>query len=114
MWEPGPGRIGWQRKRQWREFFRLFKRFTDIDGSAIQESVLLDPDVIEEMSQQKVVQGGRPRIWKHTYEIGLYEMMIEAKVGKPIFKRPLIPGHELRDARNIQKLNDTLASVGVT
>lgn len=82
----------------------------NIEGSAVNEAVLIDPETVEWMSQQPSERGAhRPRIFGHTKEINLLMMQIEVATGKPM-KRPAIPGLELRTNRVIAKTKDAVAA----
>lgn len=82
----------------------------NIEGSATNEAVLLDPETIEWMSQMPAERGQfRPRIFGHTKEINLMMMQIEVQTGQPM-KRPLIPGFELRTQKVITKTKDAITA----
>lgn len=82
----------------------------NIEGSATNEAVLLDPETVEWMAHQPPDRGAyRPRIFMHTREVSLMMMQIEVATGKPM-KRPLIPGLELRTSRTIVKTKDAVAA----
>lgn len=82
----------------------------NIEGTAVNEAVLLDPDTIEWMAAQEEERGNpRPRIFGHTKEISLMMTQIEVATGKPL-KRPLIPGLHLRTKRKISKTKDAVSS----
>lgn len=82
----------------------------NIEGSATNEAVLLDPETIEWMSQQPADRGlFRPPIFGHTKAISLMMTQIEVATGKPL-KRPLIPGLELRTQKAIVKTKDAIAA----
>jgi len=88
----------------------FFDRLMNIEGSATNEAVLLDPETVEWMSRQPPDRGAyRPRIFGHTREVSLMMMQIEVATGKPM-KRPLIPGLELRTSRTIIKTKDAIAA----
>lgn len=81
----------------------FFNRLINIEGTAVNEAVLLHPDTIEYMAGLPEERGpSRPRIFGHTRELNLMMMQIEVATGKPM-KRPLIPGFELRTQRTIAK-----------
>lgn len=108
QWE----RVGakWQRKRPFGEFLGFFDRLINIEGSALNEAVLLDPETVEYMAGLEDERGqSRPRIFGHTREINFAMMQIEVHTGKP-FKRPLIPGLELRKNRQIQRTKNAVAA----
>lgn len=107
--EPAPG--GWVRKRPWRDFLSKVSWLTEYDGSATQEAVLNDPEVIEWMSNQKP-GSYKPRLWGHTREVSLLMSQIEVATGKPM-KRPIIPGQALADQKKVNKLKGTLSRIGV-
>lgn len=82
----------------------------NIEGSATNEAVLLDPETVEWMSGMPADRGQyRPRIFGHTKEINLLMMGIEVQTGKAM-KRPLIPGLELRTEKVIVKTKDAIAA----
>jgi hypothetical protein len=82
----------------------------NIEGSAISEAVLLDPETIKWMASQDDARGdSRPRLFGHTREINLQMMQIEVATGKPM-KRPLIPGLEMRKNRKIKRTKDAVAA----
>lgn len=82
----------------------------NIEGCAVNEAVLLDPETIEWMSRQPADRGShRPPIFGHTKQVNLAMMQIEVATGKPM-KRPLIPGLELRTSRVISKTKDAIAA----
>lgn len=111
QWQPGPSRCGWVRKRPWHDFLEKVSRLTELDGTATQESVLNDPEVVEWMSKQKPAKY-TPRLWGHTKLINLIMTQIEVATGKPM-KRPEIPGEKLRQQKNVNKLKGTLSRIGV-
>lgn len=82
----------------------------NIEGTAVNEAVLLDPETIEWMASRSERDDGpsRPRIFGHTKEINLMMMQIEVQTGKP-FKRPLIPGLEMRTQRIVLRTKDAVA-----
>lgn len=81
----------------------------NIEGTAVNEAVLLDPETIEWMASQDADRGPyRPPIFGHTKEINLLMMQIEVATGKPM-KRPSIPGIELRTRRKVNKTKDAIA-----
>lgn len=108
---PAPNRCGWVRKRPWSDFLRKVHRLTEWDGSATQESVLHDPEVVEWMSHQKP-GAYKPRLWGQTRQLNLMMTQIEVASGKPM-KRADIPGDKLRQQRNVNKLKGTLTRIGV-
>lgn len=82
----------------------------NIEGSATNEAVLLDPETVEFMSQQPADRGQyRPRIFGHTREVNLMMMQIEVQTGKAM-KRPYIPGLELRTQKVISKTKNAIAA----
>ena len=82
----------------------------NIEGSATNEAVLLDPETIEFMSQMPAERGGyRPPIFGHSKEVNLLMMQIEVATGKPM-KRPFIPGLELRTQKVISKTKNAIAA----
>lgn len=88
----------------------FFDRLMNIQGTAVNEAVLLDPETVEWMAGQEPERGThRPRIFGHTKEVNLLMMQIEVATGKPM-KRPLIPGLELRTDRTIVKTRDAVAA----
>lgn len=99
------------RKRPWWDFLAKVSRLTELDGTATQESVLHDPEVVQWMAKQKP---GKyvPRLWGHTKLVNLIMTQIEVATGKPM-KRPDIPGEKLRQKNNVNKLKGTLARIGV-
>jgi hypothetical protein len=99
------------RKRPWHDFLRKVQRLTEIDGTATQESVLNDPEVVEWMANQKPLPY-KPRLWGHTRLVNLVMTQIEIATGKPM-RRPEIPGQKLREQHNVNKLRSTLTRIGV-
>lgn len=98
-------RVGarWQRKRPLTELLGFFDRLINIEGSATNEAILLDPETIEWMANQPADRGRyRPRIFGHTREVSLMMMQIEVATGKPM-ARPIIPGLKLRTDRKVNK-----------
>lgn len=86
----------------------FFDRLMNIEGSAVNEAVLLDPETIEWMASQEADRGVyRPPIFGHTKQISLMMTQIEVATGKPM-KRPLIPGFELRTKRKVNKTKDVV------
>jgi hypothetical protein len=82
----------------------------NIEGSATNEAVMLDPQTIEWMSKQPADRGvHRPRIFGHTREVSLLMMQIEVATGKPM-KRPEIPGLKLRTDLKVSKTKDAIAA----
>jgi len=82
----------------------------NIQGTAVNEAVLLDPETVEWMADQPPERGThRPPIFGHTKEVNLMMMQIEVATGKPM-KRPLIPGLELRTDRTIVKTQNAVAA----
>jgi hypothetical protein len=100
----------WRRKRPLPELLSFFDRLVSIEGSAINEAVLEDPETIEWMALQPDERHYRPPIFGHTKEINLMMTGIEAKLGKKIFPRPLIKGLELKKQRKIIKTKDAVAA----
>jgi len=108
QWE----RVGakWKRKRPWDELLGFFDRLMNIEGSAVNEAVLLDPETVKWMASQDSDRGVyRPPIFGHTKEVNLMMTQIEVATGKPL-KRPYIPGLELRTRRKVNKTKDAIAS----
>jgi hypothetical protein len=106
QWE----RVGarWQRKRTWDEFLGFFDRLMNIEGTALNEAVLLHPETVEWMSSQEADRGVvRPRIFGHTREVSLLMTQIEVATGKPM-KRPLIPGFELRTKLKVSRTKSAI------
>lgn len=99
------------RRRPLHDFLEKVSRLTEMDGTATQESVLNDPEVIEWMSKQKPAKYV-PRLWGHTKLINLVMSQIEIATGKPM-KRPIIPGERMREANNRNRLRSTLTRIGV-
>ncbi len=83
----------------------------NIEGTAVNEAVLEDPETIEWMAQRSDRDDGsyRPRIFGHTKEINLLMMQIEVATGKPM-KRPLIKGLERRQQRIVKKTKSAVAA----
>ena len=105
-------RVGakWQRKRPLTELLGFFDRLINIEGSAVNEAILLDPETIEWMAAQPADRGAyRPRIFGHTREISLLMMQVEVATGKPM-PRPTIPGLKLRTDRKVNKTKDAIAA----
>lgn len=82
----------------------------NIEGTAVNEAVLEDPETIEWMAARSWRDNApsRPRIFGHTKEINLMMMQIEVQTGKP-FKRPLIKGLELQTQRMVIRTKDAVA-----
>lgn len=101
--------------RTWEQFLRFFDRLLQLEGSAVLEAYLNDPDVIEEMASAKDLPRGRkkPRIWRHTNYYGalrdICDQLIISRGGKQLLPRPEIPGMKERWARKDTKLRDTVA-----
>lgn len=71
---------------------------------------MLDPETVEYMAGLPEERGqSRPRIFGHTREINFAMMQIEVHTGKP-FKRPLIPGFELRAKRQISRTKSAVSA----
>ena len=88
----------------------FFDRLMNIEGSAVNEAVLLDPETVQWMASQDAERGVfRPPIFGHTKAISLMMTQIEVATGKPM-KRPLIPGMELRTKRKVNKTKDAVAA----
>jgi hypothetical protein len=107
QWE----RVGarWQRRRPWSEFLGFFDRLMNIEGTATNEAVLLDPVTVEWMAEQPEERNVKPRIFGHTKEVNLMMMAVEVASGQPM-KRPVIPGFELRTDRKIAKTKDRVSA----
>ena len=88
----------------------FFDRLINIQGTAVNEAVLEDPETIEWMASRTHRDDGpiRPRIFGHTRQIDLLMAAIEVHTGKPM-KRPLIKGLQLRVQRNVIKTKDAVA-----
>jgi len=99
------------RKRPWSDFLAKVQRLTEIDGTATQESVLNDPEVVRWMAEQKPLPY-KPRLWGHTKVANLLMTQIEVATGKPM-RRPEIPGEKLRMQHKVNKLKSTLTRIGV-
>lgn len=99
----------WRRKRPVTELLEFFDRLVNIQGSAVNEAVLEDPETIEWMAKQPEPRSHRPPIFGHTKEVNLMMMAIEVQTGKSM-KRPVIPGTELRIQRNIIRTKDAVAA----
>jgi hypothetical protein len=110
-WERSPARCGWSRKMDWDTFLSFVRWLAELDGTATQESVLHDPEVVEIMAKQRPLPY-KPRIWGHTKLTNLIMTLIDVQTGHPM-KRPEIPGEKLRDARNRHRLHETLTRIGV-
>ena len=82
----------------------------NIEGSATNEAVLLDPETVQWMASQPADRGVyRPRIFGHTREVSLLMMQVEVATGKPM-KRPTVPGLKLRTDRKISKTKDAISA----
>lgn len=92
------------------ELLWFFDRFMNIEGTATNEAVLLDPETIEWLANQRDEAPKPPPIFGHTQDINLMKMGIEASAGKSLFKRPVIPGLELRTQRKIIKTRNSVAA----
>lgn len=80
-------------------------------GTAVQESILNDPEVIEAMASRRSERGsGHPRLFGFTPVISALTTLIELQA-KTRMKRPLIPGLELREQKKISRLKSKLATV---
>ncbi|ABE67642.1 hypothetical protein Wildcat_37 [Mycobacterium phage Wildcat] len=111
QWTPAPTRSGWMRKRPWHDFLSKVQRLAEMDGTATQESILHDPEVVEWMATHKPGKA-EPRIWGQTRIVNLLMSQIEVATGKPM-KRAVIPGEKLREKRNVNRLKNTLSRIGV-
>lgn len=92
------------------ELLWFFDRFMNIEGTAVNDAVLVDPETTEWLASQRDDGPAHPPIFGHTKEINLLEMVIEAQAGKTVFKRPKIPGLELRTKRKIAKTKSSVAA----
>lgn len=95
------------------EFLALVQALSNWDGTATQDSVLHDPEVVKWMAEQKPVHGQKPRFFGYTREVGLLSTLIDATVGRPIMKRPENPGEALRQKNMQNKIKNTLKRIGV-
>lgn len=85
------------------ELVGFFDRLINIEGSALNEAILLDPETVEWMANQPADRGVyRPRIFGHTREVSLMMTQIEVAAGKAL-PRPIIPGLKLRTERKVTK-----------
>lgn len=100
--------------RPWSQFLRFYDRLAQLEGSAVFEAQLLDPDVIEEMASMKdLPKASPPRLWGWTREYSalrdLLDQNIASRGGKKFAPRPKVPGFELRWQRKDKKLHNTVA-----
>lgn len=87
----------------------FFDRLLNMEGTAVNEAVLLDPETIEWLANQRDDGPTPPPIFGHTQQVNLMKMAIEVQTGKSM-KRPVIPGLELRVKRKIIKTNKSVAA----
>lgn len=90
------------------ELLGFFDRLMNLEGSATNEAVLLDPETIQWMAAQPEQRSHRVPIFGHTKELNLMMMAVEVQTGRAM-KRPVIPGLELRTKRRIIKTKDAVA-----
>jgi hypothetical protein len=100
--------------RPWDQFLRFYDTLASLEGSAVFEAQLLDPDVIEEMASMKnPPKASPPRLFGWTKEYAalrdLLDQTIAGQGGKKFTPRPRVPGLELRWKRKDEKLHDTVA-----
>jgi hypothetical protein len=86
----------------------FFDRFMNTEGTAVNEAVLLDPETIEWLAAQRDSGPTPPPIFGHTQQVNLFKTLIEATAGRSLFKRPVIPGLELRTQRKIAKTKSSV------
>lgn len=83
----------------------------NIEGTRVNEAVLLDPETIAWMGSRNRGDDGpyRERIFGHTKTISLLKTAVEVKIGKSL-PRPIIPGLEVRTQRIVIKTRDAVAA----
>lgn len=99
--------------RTWDQFLRFFDRLLQLEGSAVLEAYLNDPEVIEEMaSEKKPPARGKPRLWGFTREYAalrdLCDQLIAQRGGTKFVPRPEIPGLRARWDRKDSALQNTV------
>lgn len=102
--------------RTWDQFLRFFDRLLQLEGSAVLEAYLNDPEVIEEMAKSKDrTRVSKPRLWRYSQEFAalrdLCDQMIASRGGSKFVPRPEIPGHAERWRRKDSKLSATVARI---
>lgn len=99
--------------RTWEQFLRFFDQLLQLEGSAVVEAYLNDPEVIEQMATSgERPRAGKPRLWGYTQMYAavrdLCDQMIAQRGGNKFVPRPEIPGHKERWARHDKKLSGTI------
>lgn len=105
-------RVGakWQRKRPLSELLGFFDRLINIEGTALNEAILLDPETVEWMANQPADRGVyRPRIFGHTRQVSLMMSQIEIATGKAL-PRPVVPGLKARTERKVNKTKSVVSA----
>jgi len=100
--------------RPWDQFLRFYDQLAQLEGSAVFEAQLLDPEVIEEMASMKnPPKASPPRLFGFTKEYSalrdLLDQQIASRGGKKFAPRPKIPGLELRWKRKDSALASTVS-----
>lgn len=99
--------------RTWEQFLRFTDRLLQLEGSAVLEAYLNDPEVIEEMANVKDrPKPSKPRLWGFTSMYSairdLQDQMIASRGGTKFVPRPEIPGWRERWRRKDAKLQNTV------
>jgi hypothetical protein len=101
--------------RPWSQFLRFFDRLLNVEGSAVLEAYLHDPEVIDEMAKSG---GSRhkpkpPSLFGWTATLAalrdIQDQLIASRGGSKFVPRPEIPGHKemwrRRDATLMNTVN---------
>ncbi len=102
--------------RPWSQFLFFYDYLAQLEGSAVFEAQLLDPDVIEEMARSKErYRASSPRLFGWTKEYSaqrdILDQLIASRGGQKFVPRPKIPGFELRVKKQNEALKATVARI---
>lgn len=101
--------------RPWSQFLRFFDRLLQVEGTAVADAYLHDPDVINEMAKKDPPKGGTPSLFGWTPVISalkdIHDQLIASKGGTKFVPRPAIPAYRERQRRKDTKLTSTVSRI---